>query len=75
MTYPGRCRATLPAREARAALPVRLLPLLAALAVTDGWHFQGRQKGGDKFKPGRLLGNKVKSVPGTVYSWTIGALG
>lgn len=62
MTYPGHCRATLPAQEARAVLPARLLPLLAVLAVTDGWHFHDRQMGGDKFKPGRLLGNKVKSA-------------
>lgn len=27
-------------------------------AVTDGWHFQGRQKQRDIFKCSRLLGNK-----------------
>lgn len=55
---PGHCRA-------RVGLLARLLPLLAALAASDRWHFQGRQKGGDK--PGRLVGNKVKSACPRVF--------
>ena len=53
---------SLPAREARAALPARRLPWLAPLAVTHGRHFPGRRKGGDKFKPVRSSGHRVTSA-------------
>lgn len=53
--------------RAHVALPTAPGLVLAAVAVTDGWHFQGRQKGRDIFKRSRLLGNKewlVLCIPG-----------
>lgn len=53
--------------RACAALPIAPWLALAAVAVTDGCHFQGRQKGQGIFKCCRLLGNKeclLLSIPG-----------